>query len=314
MPRWLTLAAKAAVTAGLVGWLVERVRLAPLAQSYERLDAGLVAAALVLMFAQLALAAWRWAIVARTIDAPLPAAGVARLVAIGQFFNQTLPSAIGGDAVRAWLATRYGLSFARAAVSVIVDRLAALLTLILLIGAMLPAFYARVDQRAVRLVLTLLVLGATFGFLLIVLFGPYLERKIALWRDARPFVGVSTALARVLTAAASAPLVFALSLGVHVLVAAVVLVLAWSLRLDVGLVDCLVIVPPVVLVTMVPVSIAGWGVREGAMVVGFGLIGVAPADALALSIAFGLLQIAAGLPGGLIWLVERPARAGRPPG
>jgi hypothetical protein len=62
---------------------------------------------------------------------------------------------------------------------------------------------------------------------------------------------------------------------------------------------------------MVPISVAGWGIREGAMIVAFGFVGVPEADALVVSILFGLTLIAAGAPGGVLWLSEgRSARQG----
>ncbi|HEC14310.1 MAG TPA: UPF0104 family protein, partial [Rhodospirillales bacterium] len=82
-------------------------------------------------------------------------------------------------------------------------------------------------------------------------------------------------------------------------------VLALGLGLDVTFVDCLVLFPPVLLVTTLPISIAGWGVREGAMVAAFGLVGVPAEGALVLSILFGLLSIAISLPGGVIWLMSQ---------
>jgi uncharacterized membrane protein YbhN (UPF0104 family) len=73
----------------------------------------------------------------------------------------------------------------------------------------------------------------------------------------------------------------------------------------VTLVDCLVLVPPVILVATLPISIAGWGAREVAMVTVFGLIGVPSAQATALSVLFGVATLATALPGGLFWLMER---------
>jgi hypothetical protein len=71
--------------------------------------------------------------------------------------------------------------------------------------------------------------------------------------------------------------------------------------LEVSLLDCVLLVPPVILVTVVPISIAGWGVREGAMVVAFGFINVPPSAAFAMSVLFGLTLAAASLPGSLLW-------------
>jgi hypothetical protein len=67
----------------------------------------------------------------------------------------------------------------------------------------------------------------------------------------------------------------------------------------------LLMVPLVGLMMVVPISIAGWGVREGVMVVGFGYLGVAPEAALALSILYGLLILAIALPGGAIWMFKK---------
>jgi hypothetical protein len=58
------------------------------------------------------------------------------------------------------------------------------------------------------------------------------------------------------------------------------------------------------LATTLPISIAGWGVREGAMVAAFGLIGVSQEGAVVLSLLAGILAVVACLPGGLIWLMS----------
>jgi uncharacterized membrane protein YbhN (UPF0104 family) len=55
------------------------------------------------------------------------------------------------------------------------------------------------------------------------------------------------------------------------------------------------------MVTLIPISIAGWGVRESAMVVAFGLIQVPRSDAIAVSLLFGMTLLVTGLPGGVLW-------------
>jgi hypothetical protein len=56
---------------------------------------------------------------------------------------------------------------------------------------------------------------------------------------------------------------------------------------------------------MLPISFAGWGLREGAMVVAFRLAGVPAEAALGASILFGLCLLASSLPGAVIWLGQR---------
>ena len=64
------------------------------------------------------------------------------------------------------------------------------------------------------------------------------------------------------------------------------------------------IITVALLLAMAPVSIAGWGVREGVMVAGLGLLGVNADGALALSVLMGLVVLGISLPGGAAWLAD----------
>ena len=79
----------------------------------------------------------------------------------------------------------------------------------------------------------------------------------------------------------------------------------WRLALGFGaklnFVEFSLLWPFVLIFSMIPISIAGWGVREGTMVVAFGILGNSPDIALATSIAFGIVMILVSLPGGVIW-------------
>jgi uncharacterized membrane protein YbhN (UPF0104 family) len=62
------------------------------------------------------------------------------------------------------------------------------------------------------------------------------------------------------------------------------------------------------MVTTIPISIGGWGVREGAMVTALSLLDVQPSIALAISIQFGLIMMVVGLPGGAVMLFSSVSR------
>ena len=63
------------------------------------------------------------------------------------------------------------------------------------------------------------------------------------------------------------------------------------------------------LFTTLPISIAGWGVREGVMVAAFAFVGVLEGDAFVVSVLFGLLHIIFSIPGGWLWLIGDYNRA-----
>ena len=302
---WVSVAIKAAITLALLGWLLQRIDLAPMAARFAGIDAALFLAAIGMMMAQLLLTGWRWMAIAAIIGAPIERGVALRLTMIGQFFNQTLPSAIGGDAVRAWLASREGMPLAKAIGGVFADRLVALLLLVAIVGATLPAFYARVADTGLRAASVALVGATALGVAVLIALGPLVVALLQRHRWTQPLATLAADLrATLVTFPASAP-VIGMAIVVHLGVIVSVWLVARALAIDVTLVDCIVLVPPIVLVTTLPISIAGWGVRESATVLGFGFIGVAPADALALSVAFGLVQIVIGLPGGLVWLLRR---------
>jgi hypothetical protein len=189
--------------------------------------------------------------------------------------------------------------------AVLCDRVFALFVLIGLIGGSLPLLYGRIGDVAARSGMTMLVAVAAVATAIFLILGEALASFFARWRFTRLLGALAADFRRLLEAPAATAGLVSQSLVVHLLTVAAVYGLARALDIAVPFADCLVITPPVILATMLPVSVAGWGVRESAMVVGFGLVGIAAADALALSVCFGLAQIMVGLPGGVLWLRGR---------
>ena len=69
----------------------------------------------------------------------------------------------------------------------------------------------------------------------------------------------------------------------------------------------LLLYPAIAIISALPISLGGWGVRGGAMVVALGLMSVAPQHALAISIVYALAGMAAtGLLGGIAYVMLLP--------
>jgi len=273
----------------------------------ERLH--LIAAAAVLWLLAIP-SALRWSKILEAMGRPLGLRATFPLVLIGLFFNLTLPSSFGGDAVRMWRANRAGLPAATAVLSVMVDRLIALAALLLLVLAALPLFFARVaDSRAEIGVLLLLGIGF-FGFAIAIALDR-LPFSLERFRIVRGIAQLSAELRNVLLTPGRAAPTLLYSLVNQGGVIVVVAILAKGLGLAVSWPDCLIIVPLAVLATVIPISVAGWGVREQAFVTGFGLLGVPAGGALTLSVLFGLVNTVISLPGGLVWLASGERRTGK---
>jgi uncharacterized protein (TIRG00374 family) len=263
------------------------------------------------MLAQSFVATLRWRLIGQIIGVTLAFGRALRIVFIGVFFNQTLPSSIGGDAVRVWMVMQEGARLGKSVNVVLSDRVVALLVLIGLMGAALPLLFTRVPDPVVKTAMSALVAGGVVAMGIFLVAGERIAAVLRRWRVSRPLGELASDFRALFRNVSRASQICFWSLVLHMMTITIIYVLGRSLGAEIAFLDCFIIVPVVVLVTTLPVSVAGWGVRESAMVVGFSQVGMASADALAISICFGLTQIAVGLPGGLLWLVDR--KRGQPP-
>lgn len=133
----------------------------------------------------------------------------------------------------------------------------------------------------------------------------WLPAFMAQQRAARALMHLITAKRAVFFHPGEAALSMMLSLIMAAMNALIVYVLFRDLGVNVTLFNCLVIVPLLMEVALLPITISGWGLREALMILGFGALGVTQAHALLCSVLFGLCGIATAMIGGLVWLTAR---------
>jgi uncharacterized protein (TIRG00374 family) len=247
----------------------------------------------------------RWHLILRSRKANIDWWTVARLVLIGQFFNQFLPSSLGGDVARGWLAVRSGVSVSTLVGSILVDRLAGLLAALFLVVAGLPRLSATVPPDLLVSVIVLVV-GLFIGLGVAASADTLVPRHwltgkvghvLAIWQDIRAQMKSITGF-----------FALGISLATHLITIGAIMLFARAIGLDISYGECLIVVPIALIASAVPISIAGWGVREGVMVVGFGLYGVDPEQALIPSLFLGFATAVTALPGGCLWLTIRRAK------
>lgn len=308
------MAAKAAVSAALIAFALRGVDSAVVLGHLRNVEIGSVVVGVVAATAISLLHARRWQVVLARMEHAVRFTQALRLVLIGYFFNQTLPSTLGGDAYRAWGAYKQGIQAGNAVASVVVDRIFALLALVSMILAGAWWLFDLVRAPVARLAIVLACAGGFVGFGILLAL-PRFSDALMRWRATRFVLRVACG-ARAVTAHLAAALeVVLLTVAGYLVLSYVVFALAQGMDIDLPLRHALLFVPLVTLVTVLPVSIAGWGLRESAMVHALGLIGVASAPAFSLSVLYGLVVMASGIPGGLLWLAsqrERPEVPGDP--
>jgi glycosyltransferase 2 family protein len=243
-----------------------------------------------------AVSALRFSYVAQTLNAKLKYAYALRVHFIGLWFNQIFPTGLGGDVVKAALLSK-GVGGGRAIRIAVLDRISGLVFLMLSIALLLFAYQKVLDNASITLTLATLSIGF---FLTVIALTATAARVESL--DIRPGKAVRTLLAvfsdlnRFRNGKALYQQIWTSAI-IHFNGIATYLLLAKSLGMDPGVVIFALLVPLVFLVALVPVSFAGWGLRELGAVSIFGWVGISSEQALTLSVLFGILMIVAALPG-----------------
>jgi len=314
MRRTLLFGLKIAISAALLFWAFRSVDLGALRGHFARLDAAWVVLAVLALLVQLGVAGLRWAKIAGQLGFSFPVPRAIRFSTIAAFFNQALPSTIGGDAMRVWLLGRTDRHWKKAIYSVVVDRIAGVAFLALVVAACLPWSSDRILAPEGRLAVLAIGLGGVAAFPAILIGGWWRPRGLlARWRLPRMAFEIAAVARGALFGRRSMALIAVCSIVVHLLTVASALSLARAIAIAPNALDFLFLIPPVMLVAMIPISVGGWGIREGAMVVAFGYAGMEPSQALAVSVLMGCAGLVVGAIGGTIWLAERRPQQGRTP-
>jgi uncharacterized membrane protein YbhN (UPF0104 family) len=305
MRQVVSLAAKAAITAALLYFAVGRSNFGMIAERLNRLDPLWIAAAVALLGVQLLLISVRWQVIAARCDAPITVWRAFRYNLIAGFFNQVLPSTVGGDAVRVWLFARDGAGWSKATYSVLLDRFIGVLALAIVVVIGLPWSLDLIRNPVGQIALLLIGFGSIAGALVFLALGSVRWPWVQRWAPTRHLTQMAVTARQILFSFRIGGGLTVLSLVVHAITAAVAWCAARSVAAPVEFGHALLLVPPVMLIATVPISIAGWGVRESTLVLAFSYAGLAESDGLIVSVLLGATGFFVGLIGGLVWLMNR---------
>jgi hypothetical protein len=230
---------------------------------------------------------------------------------VGTFFNLFLPTALGGDVVRGYDLARYSGERMGAATSVLVERivgffaLAFIALLALLVGSSVGS--SVIGDTAVTTVILVVCLGY-FALAIIVFNARIMKRLVAmlqfikLWDIGQRLDRMVDSLHAFTSRRAILWQCFVLSMICQALGILAAYSLAWAINLKLAPVYFFMILPMIWIITMVPLSINGLGVREGAFVFFFTTVGAPDSAALLLSFLNFSQMIVLGLMGGIIYL------------
>lgn len=306
----IVVVAKLAATA-VAFWLILRsIDIGAAGRILQNASITGIGLAVSLLIAQVIINALRWRVLARASGIALsPGEAILRFWE-SLFFGQLTPSGVGGDAWRVYAARKRGATISAAMNSVILDRIIGLAALLIMVFCGFAGELMHDDPvDTVELVIGVGSAAVLAGAVAFVLAGQLLKERDRAWDKwgiAASIRRLSGLLSEVLRRPWLLLATLVLSIVGQVLCAMSVWILAQSVGYDPGLVITLLAVPVALLVSTVPITIAGWGLREGVIAAGLVRAGASPEISAATSLLFGLALALIGLIGGLfLWSGRR---------
>lgn len=314
--RWRQLlfnAIKVAVSVGLIYWILHDTSLSEVFTAIGNANVPLLMLAFSLHFIGFSISAYRWRGLLRAQGTNATIPFLFRSYVVSAFFNNLLPSTIGGDAMRAYDSWRLGQSKSDALAVVFVDRFLGIL--ILMFFALVAVLFAgEITSEAPSLYLWVIV--GTVGVVVIswIMFVPSKGLQKLIARLPLP-AKISEKLQHIVSAFLSfqgKKGVLFVALVWSVMLQANVVLHYWLISEAMGLgipwYNFFLIVPLATFIMMIPISINAIGVRESAFAFFFTPFAVASADAVAFSwIVYGMVLLL-GVIGGVVYALRREAK------
>jgi len=296
------LLAQIGFTVAVLVWLFQKTDWPELLQRFQELRPWWFLAAAASYACNISISAGRWWVILRALSRPAPLPWLWRLNWVGAYFNQVLPGSVSGDFLRAWYTRRQaqGVPFALAAV--FSDRFIGMGALVgialaaFLLGGHTVALLPDMDK-------TMAVVVAGYLLIVILILTPWLNfMNTHLGKIGNSLHDIRLGMAALLRH----PTALATTVGLSLIVQGFSILTFWCLAHSLGLrldpAAVWLVWPLVSLFLALPISFAGWGLREGLVVLYLGALHIGHDAALALSLLTGATVLLTSLPGALLWL------------
>jgi len=291
----------------LLVYFIVTVGAGGIAEQIRSCDPAWIIAALAIMTTVRLLMAMRWHYVLASQGIAVSLREIIRITFVAIFVGRFLPGSVGSDVVRGYeLISRHGKP-AGVMTTLVLDRFIGACTTFLIAGtgALLIEGNAPVQRLAVPLFLILT--GIVVGWILAAALIDRLESLTfdghatieRAWRKLMPMLRSLTDTRRML---GILPRMLLYSIAVQMMRCIVYYCLFRSLGANVTVVDCMVFIPLVYVVIMLPISIGGVGTGQAALIYLYLMMGVASSVSLTAGILADVLRFAVALPGLVFWI------------
>ncbi|MFN3827153.1 MAG: lysylphosphatidylglycerol synthase transmembrane domain-containing protein [Micavibrio sp.] len=295
----LNIPLKVAISAVIIILLLSRMDVKALGEQIAQVQiTGMIWAGLFILM-QIGLLAWRWSdlINMDKVQPGLTYSESLKITLASLLANVLFITSISGLVVRVGLTIHHGINLTKTICAAIVDRLMTLFALMILAAAFVPLFDNFVDEA---------LHNATYATLLVMVFTVMIFIPLFFSKTIKDTImsipKIDLCLSYLMSAKQNRT-VFARiiinSMTAQIFYFIAVYFVALSSGLHFSFLDLMTVLPVITLIASLPVSFGGWGVREGAFVLGLALIGIPEETAFLISIQIGLLTMIATIVSGI---------------
>jgi len=287
------------ISALVLVFIFSEVDIDNLINIFGSVDYKLLLISPILFFIQIFIASLRWQLILNSLEVFLSRLRALKYCWLGFFFNQILPSSIGGDAYKIFLLAKNDkCPISKSISSVLLDRLLGFVGILILITISLPQILQIIQFQFFPLetvhyfVILMVALIFPIGFKLLNQLSEKFKKFFFEIINASRYIFKSRRIYFILI----------YSILIQLILTLCVWVLAFSIQLSIDLRNLFFIVPLANLLATIPISIAGWGVREGVIVFSLTALGFSIEESTALSLMYGFLIAVVSLPAGFFIL------------
>jgi glycosyltransferase 2 family protein len=285
-------------------WLINKVGIQNLLDTFASLDPWLYGLAFIVLIASIAARALRWQVLLTPLGVQVPFRELFSLYMIGFFWNSFLPTGFGGDVVKAVELHRTRKGGAAAVTSVVAERVVGLFTTCLIGVLVIPIWPQLFPPEAIVFVLALCISIVVGVWLLRLNFLAWIEARAPFMKritSSKKIVSLHRTLQAYSWKALWLGMLTSIPFTLLSVLDSYLVGLAMGIKLPIGIYA--LYTPIITAINLLPLSFNGIGVREYTYQVLFGMVGIAAAQAVAMALAFNLLRTLAGLLGGVFSLV-----------
>jgi len=312
--RWKSTAnllLKILVTSALLYWVLRGVDLKEAIVQVKQVKGEYLLLTLILTWFGHFLCVIRWRLFLELLHIPLRTGRLILIYFIGMFSNLILPGLVGGDLVKIVLTGRStDRHYSKALTSVYLDRAMGFLALLLI--ALFSSLAFPLVVQGFNLFWGFLIVTICFLAVNIILFHPQAHQWVLRLSQKTGHQGISVKTQKLVAAFSGLQkdylrlgFTFLLSLVNQLLGLFYSFLISLALGIDAPFFYFAVFIPAITLITMIPVSINGMGLREMATALFFQTIGVSKHQGVLLGFLFSLLIIVSSLPGAIAYILHK---------